>query len=81
MLGRIRALGAPGHENDTEALRARVLDVLEAYPDGVDARAIGNELGVDWRRVTAVISGLVARGEADQIDQDFYPSGKASRRC
>jgi hypothetical protein len=63
------------------ALAERVRDVLEAHPEGIDAREIGNELGVDWRSVTAVTSSLVASGAADQIDQDFYPSGKGSRRC
>jgi len=72
---RLAALGR------ADALADRVLDVVDAHPEGVDARDIGNELGIDWRSVTAVTSRLVASGAADQIDRNFYPNGKASRKC
>jgi DNA-binding NarL/FixJ family response regulator len=83
MFGRIQAVLAPRTPPDAglEALHARVLDVLDAHPEGISAREIGNELGIDWRSVTAVTSSLVARGAVDHIEQDFYPSGKASRTC
>jgi hypothetical protein len=85
VLARVQALLAPAGapENgatEPDALRARVLDLLAARPHGVGAQAMGNELGVDWRRVASLMSELVARGAADQIEQTFYPNGKASRR-
>jgi DNA-binding IclR family transcriptional regulator len=58
-----------------------VLEILERHPRGIGARDIGNELGIDWRRVIGVMSGLVGRGLVDQIEQDFYRAGKASPRC
>jgi hypothetical protein len=79
MLGRLHALLAgSGHELDPDTLQARVLGVLAAHPNGIGSREIGNELGIDWRSVTAVTSRLVARGAAQQIEQVFYPSAKAS---
>jgi hypothetical protein len=83
ILGRLHALRAPPPADNTGAgaLPVRVIAILEAHPDGIGAREIGNELGIDWRRVTAVMTSLVARGAADQIDQHFYPGGKASRKC
>jgi FixJ family two-component response regulator len=77
----IRRRGAEDGVAEHEALHARVREVLEAHPSGIRAREIGNQLGIDWRSVTAVMSALVARGTADQIEQDFYPRGKASRKC
>ena len=85
MLRRVRGLAAAGGtspaDGDLDTLRTRVLGVIEAHPNGIGAREIGNELGIDWRSVTAVTGSLVARGAADQIEQDFYPIGKASRKC
>ena len=66
---------------DSEALHARVLDILAAHHDGIGVREIGNELGIDWRSLAPVMSGLVAHGFVDQIEQDFYPTAKASRKC
>lgn len=65
----------------SDPLQARVLQVLERHPRGVDAREIGNELGLDWRSVIAATTALVGHGLADQIDQDFYRAGKASPKC
>src|SRR5262252_8183813 len=82
VLRRLRALlgssGTRPADGDLDVLTARVLAVIEAHPHGIGAREIGNELGIDWRSVTAVTGSLVARGAADQIEQDFYPIGKAS---
>ena len=66
---------------NADPLHAKVLEILERHPRGIGARDIGNELGIDWRRVIGVMSGLVGRGLVDQIDQDFYRAGKASPRC
>ena len=66
---------------DAEALDTRVLDILAAHHDGIGVREIGNELGIDWRRLAPVMSGLVAHGLVDQIEQDFYLTVKASRKC
>ena len=75
----LAARGAAGPAVDP--LHARVLDILGRHPRGIGAREIGNELGIDWRRVIAVMSGLVGRGLVDQVDQDFYRAGKASSGC
>jgi hypothetical protein len=66
---------------NADPIHARVLEILERHPRGIGARDIGNELGIDWRRVIGVMSGLVGRGLVDQIEQDFYRAGKASPRC
>lgn len=64
-----------------DRLSVRVLGILDDHPDGVQVQEIGNELGIDWRGLPPTLRGLVASGLADQIDQDFYPAGKASRTC
>jgi hypothetical protein len=58
-------------------LDTRVLAVIARRPDGVRALDIGNELGVDWRRVLAATRNLVAAGAVEQVDQIFYPARKA----
>ena len=59
-------------------LDARVLTVIARHPDGVRALDVGNELGVDWRRVLEATRNLVAAGAVEQVDQNFYPARKAS---
>jgi len=72
---------APAIDDPNDALHARVLGILASHPQGITAQDIGNELGVDWRSVSALMRSLVGRGMADQIEQEFYLAGKASRRC
>jgi hypothetical protein len=66
------ALAAPAADLDT-----RVLSVIARHPDGVRALDVGNELGVDWRRVLEATRNLVAAGAIEQVDQHFYPARKA----
>ena len=58
-------------------LDTRVLTVIARHPDGVRAFDVGNELGVDWRRVLEATRNLVAAGAVEQIDQHFYLAAKA----
>lgn len=59
-------------------LEAEVLRVIARHPEGVRALDIGNELGVDWRRVPAVAGRLVDDAMVEQIAHEFYPVQKAS---
>ena len=61
-------------------LRAEILRVLERHPIGAAARDVGNELGVDWRRVVATIRQLVDEGMVDRLGQHFYVARKAGGR-
>jgi Mn-dependent DtxR family transcriptional regulator len=63
------------------ALAAEVLGVIARYPDGARARDVGNALGVDWRRVVAVVPRLVDAGLVEQIQQRLYSVAKAGPRC
>ena len=66
------AAAAPTADLDT-----RVLTVIGRHPDGVRALDLGNELGVDWRRVLEATRNLVAAGAVEQVDQHFYLAAKA----
>ena len=87
MLVAVRALLAPAAVpippecSSDEVLQARILDAVEGHPEGVAARELGNELGIDWRRAIAAANALVLKGAVDRIGQAFYAAGKASRRC
>jgi hypothetical protein len=59
-------------------LEAEVRRVIGRHPEGICARDIGNELGVDWRRVPTVTCRLLERAVIEQVEQDFYPVRKAS---
>jgi hypothetical protein len=59
-------------------LEAEVLRVITRHPEGVRALDIGNELGVDWRRVPPVARRLVEHEMAEEIAHEFYPIEKAS---
>jgi hypothetical protein len=62
-----------------QALQRDVLRIVDAHPQGIRARDIGNALGVDWRRVLGVTPELLGVGVIEQIDQDFYPAGRVNR--
>jgi hypothetical protein len=63
---------------DEDWLEAEVLRVIGRHPEGVCPLDIGNELGVDWRRVPAVAGRLVDRAIVEQVAHEFYPVQKAS---
>jgi DNA-binding NarL/FixJ family response regulator len=75
-LGRARGNAAETIANDP--LQTRILDLLAAHHRGLRAQEIGNELGIDWRTVAPLMSGLVEKGLVDSIDREFYLAGKAS---
>jgi hypothetical protein len=52
----------------------RVLTVIHAHPDGIRLVEIGNELGVDWRGLIAVVRSLMDEGKAEKIDNTYYPA-------
>ena len=71
--------GDRGPEPTGEGLRAQVLRSIDAHADGIGALDLGNELGVDWRRVLAVAQELVETGMVEQVEQEFYPAQKEDR--
>jgi len=52
----------------------RVLAVVQAHPEGIRLVEIGNELGVDWRGLIAVVRALVDEGAVEKIDNEYYPA-------
>ena len=70
---------APGDfDPAADWLETEVLRVITRHPEGVRAFDIGNELGVDWRRVPAIAGRLVERAIVEQVAHEFYPVKKAS---
>jgi len=68
----------PADFRDDLWLETEVVGVIARHPDGVRAVEIGNELGVDWRCVPAIVRSLVDRAVVEQIADEFYPARKAS---
>ena len=64
----------------SDPFQTKVLQIIQDHPEGVRALDVGNELGVDWRRVLGITRTLANAGLVEQIDQDFYAVRKASRR-
>jgi hypothetical protein len=64
----------------SEPPEVQVLRAIDRHPHGVRAIDIGNELGLDWRQVLAVARSLVQAGKVDEVQNEFYPRRKASRR-
>lgn len=52
----------------------RVLSVIQAHPDGIRLVEIGNEMGVDWRGLIAVVRSLMDEGKVEKIDDVYYPA-------
>jgi hypothetical protein len=76
--GRSTAAPSSRPANADDWLEVEVLRVIARHPEGVRALDIGNELGVDWRRVPVVAGRLVERAKVEQIAHEFYPVKKAS---
>jgi Mn-dependent DtxR family transcriptional regulator len=70
-----------GLDPAADTIAAEILDVIARCPDGARARDVGNRLGVDWRRVVAIVSRLIDAGAVEEIQQRLYSVAKASRQC
>jgi len=77
LLASMKAAGSTAAPPPAADLDARVLTVIGRHPDGVRALDVGNELGVDWRRILEATRNLVAAGAVEQVDQHFYVARKA----
>ena len=54
----------------------RLLRAIQRHPEGVSILEIGNEIGVDFRRLLGSADMLLASGQIDQVHELFYPAGK-----
>ena len=52
----------------------KILRVIQRHPEGVSIVQIGNELGVDFRRLLESTHTLLASGQIDQVQELFYPA-------
>jgi hypothetical protein len=52
----------------------KVLQAIQRHREGVSIVEIGNELGVDFRRLLASTDTLLASGQIDQVQELFYPA-------
>ena len=57
-------------------LRRKILQAIQRHPEGVSIVEIGNELGVDFRRLLGSTDTLLASGQIDQVQELFYPAGR-----
>jgi hypothetical protein len=53
-----------------------ILQVIQGHPEGISIVEIGNELGVDFRRLLGSTDALLASGRIDQVQELFYPVGR-----
>lgn len=63
-----------------DGFRGQVIRAVGRHPAGVSATEIGNEIGVDWRRVLRALAELADEGAVERVGREFYPVGKASRK-
>jgi hypothetical protein len=54
----------------------KIFQAIQRHPEGVSIVEIGNELGIDFRRLLASIDTLLASGQIDQVHELFYPAGR-----
>jgi len=54
----------------------KILQAIQRHPEGVSIIEIGNELGVDFRRLLGSTDTLLASGQIDQVQELFYPTGR-----
>jgi hypothetical protein len=54
----------------------KILQAIQRHPEGISMVEIGNDLGVDFRRLLESIHTLLASGQIDQVHELFYPAGR-----
>jgi hypothetical protein len=62
--------------NEWPRLSEQILQAIQGHPEGVSIVEIGNELGVDFRRLLGYTDKLLASGKIDQVQELFYPVGR-----
>jgi len=70
--------GTPAREDATSEM-LHALRVIQGHPEGICARDIGNELGIEWRRVPGITRRLLEAGLIEQVGQEFYPCARTPR--
>lgn len=60
-----------GQEEDGRQVE-RILAVIQHHPEGVSITEIGNELGVNWRSLIAILVSLVKKRRIEKIDTMYY---------
>ena len=65
----------PGNDCDVPEEK-KLLQAIQGHPEGVSIVEIGNELGVDFRRLLGSTDTLLASGQIDQVQELFYPAGR-----
>ena len=71
---------ATADEAGDQPLHLQVLQIVRNHPEGIDARDVGNQLGIDWRAVPAIARTLIYAGLVEEVAHEFYPAREASRR-
>jgi len=51
----------------------KVLRAVQSHPEGIKLIEVGNEVGVDWRRLVRPAHTLTDAGRIDQVEELFYP--------
>lgn len=68
-----RAGPTPGIDGD---LQKRCLRSIRAVGEaGITLPELGEELGVEWRRLIAPVKALLDRGEIEKVESRYYPAG------
>ncbi len=58
-----------------EELQSRILEIIEAHPEGIKLADIGQILGINWRLLTSVAKGIVNEGKARKEGKEYFPIG------
>jgi uncharacterized protein YicC (UPF0701 family) len=56
-----------------EELKATALERINASPDGISLAKIGEEMGVDWRRLIRPTKELLHEGKVRKEDVNYFP--------
>lgn len=76
----VRVSARPRRTSAPDLLPEEVLRIIRSHPEGASAVDVGNELGINWRRVLGVMRTLVQAGALEQVQEQFYAVSKASRK-
>ena len=69
-----QATGARGPANGE--LQTRSLEAIRrAGERGITLQELGQELGVEWRRLIGPVKALLDQGRAEKVESRYYPAG------
>lgn len=60
-------------ELEKDMLKKKVLEIINATPDGLSLANIGSKIGIEWRKLTRPVKELLNEGKVQKEGTNYFP--------